>query len=413
MPFLINIAHLVMAAMSVDDVNLHHTQGLEFSVLDAFAIALYLSAPRERYALPFRLGMVLYFVAVVASIFQSFQPDFSLFYSWQLLRMFLVYAVVARGCADMRVVTAILQGMAIGLLFQVPFSVIERFGYGVLQASGTFEHQNILGLVSHFVVFPFFAAFLDGFWGALPTLVVLSGVIVEVLTTSRATLGLAALGYLATYALSALGSLSSRKLTILGAAILMLVVVVPVAISSFETRGEIEMEASNDTRRSMEHAAELMLADYPFGVGANTYIQRANIGGYNAGADVDITSWVIFVHNAYLIVAAETGYLGVITFVIMLLRPTFVAFFCGFRNKRDRRGILLLGLGVAFLIVEIHGLFEWVMLKAITQYFFAIEFGMVAGLTRQLGYWRQPIGQKTAALMASGRLKQHARKSNG
>src|SRR5579872_1457285 len=79
MPFLITIAHLVMSIRLVDDVVLHHTQGMEFSVLDALVIALYFSAPRDRYSLPFRPEMAAYFLAVTVSLFQSIAPEYSLF----------------------------------------------------------------------------------------------------------------------------------------------------------------------------------------------------------------------------------------------------------------------------------------------------------------------------------------------
>ncbi|WP_426424841.1 O-antigen ligase family protein [Bradyrhizobium genosp. A] len=397
MPFLITVAHLVMAARLVDAITQYHTQGLEFSALDALAMALYFSQPREGNRIPFRIEMSLYFIAVIIAIPQSFSVEFSLYYPWQLLRMYFVYMVVATAsAADARVVKAILQGMAIGLCCQAPISILQRLS-GVLQASGTFDHQNILGLVSHFVVLPYFAAFLEGWWGVIPALVVVSGVVVQVLTASRATLGLATTGYCLVYVLSIFTSFSPRKMRVLGAAVAVLVVVVPIALSSIEGRGGAEIEGSDEARGSMERAAGMMLDDHPLGVGPNTYIQMANMGGYNAAARVDYTSWVVFVHNAYWVVAVETGYLGAITFILMLLRPVFVAFLCGFRNRKDSRGVLLLGLAVALLVVEVHGLFEWVMIKSIVQYMFALEFGMVAGLAMQLGYWRRAGGKIAGA----------------
>lgn len=404
MPFLITVAHLVMAAILVDNPNIYHTQGVEFSALDALVIALYFGSRQERYRLPFRIEMILYFTAVACSAFQSFSPRISLYYSWQLLRMFLIYVVVARACVDLRVVKAILLGMAIGLCFQAPVSLGERFGLGMVQAIGTFDHQNILGVVSHCVVFPFFAAFLEGFWGFLPALVIVSGLAVQILTGSRGTIGLAAIGYVETFLVLAFGRFSPRKLSILGVAIVGLFVFVPVAVSSIEHRGTAEIVGSDEARGSLERAASMMLEDHPWGVGANTYIQSANMGGYNSAAHVDFESWAVFVHNSYWLVAVETGYFGLITFVLMLLRPTFVAFVSGFQNRKDQRGQLLLGLGVALFTVQVHGLFEWILMKSIPQYMLAIEFGMVAGLARQLGYRQRQYTPNTRIAMSSKRL---------
>jgi hypothetical protein len=90
------------------------------------------------------------------------------------------------------------------------------------------------------------------------------------------------------------------------------------------------------------------------------------------------------------LVAAETGYFGLATFVILLMPPLIVAFSCGLRHAGDVRGDLLIGLGVALLAVYVHSFEEWIFVTFDAQYEFAIEIGMVAGLARELGYWRRP-----------------------
>jgi O-antigen ligase len=74
--------------------------------------------------------------------------------------------------------------------------------------------------------------------------------------------------------------------------------------------------------------------------------------------------------------------------VLMLLQPLIVAFRCGWRNRDDSRGDLLIGLGTGILMVYIHSFFEWIFVAYQTQYLFAMVIGLVAGLARQLGYWR-------------------------
>jgi hypothetical protein len=388
LPFILNIAHLVMAMAFVDDPISHHVQGAEFSVLDGLVLALYFSLPRARYSLPFQFVMAFYFGAVVLSAFQSLAPVSAFFYPWQLVRMFVVYAVVAKACDDSRVVPGILSGMAVGIFLEAAVALWQRLDLHMLQASGTFEHQNILGMVSHFVVFPFFALLLDGRGRRFSAFVVLAGVIVELLTTSRATISFAALAFATVFLLSGMAAWTSRKALILFIGIAALSVVAPLAISYIAERGDTQISESNDERESFVKAAAAILSDHPMGVGANGYVVAANTGGYNAAAGVPWTSFDAFVHNVYWLVAAETGYPGLIAFVILLFRPMCVAFFCGWHNRRDPRGHLLLGFGVALLAVYIHSLFEWVFIKAMAQYILAMEFGMIAGLTRQLGYWQ-------------------------
>ncbi len=76
-----------------------------------------------------------------------------------------------------------------------------------------------------------------------------------------------------------------------------------------------------------------------------------------------------------------------------MIHPLIVAFRRGWRNRRDPRGDMLLGLGVAFLMLYIHALYEWVFFTFLIQYVFVIGWGMVAGTAIQLGYWRPSIEQ--------------------
>jgi O-antigen ligase len=391
LPFVMTFSHTTMAFISWSEWP-GYVRGAEFSILDGLALALYFSLPGGSRPLPFRLAMASYFLATLLSAMQAQVPMAAFFYSWQLARMFLVYAVVAKASAvDPRVTSALLTGMAGGLILQALFCIFQRFE-GVLQAGGTFGHQNLLGLISHFIVFPFFALLLAGQRGWLPIAVGIAGVIVQLLTTSRATVGLAGFGYLAIFLLSAWRQWTPRKARILLISVALAAALVPIGLSSFGQRFESEppKETDYDERAAFERAAALMLADHPFGVGPNNYVVVANVGGYNdaAGVLTMASSEGANVHNVYRLVAAESGYTGLITFLLLLFQPLVVAFRCGWRNRGDRRGDLLLGLGVALLVVYVHSFFEWIFVASVVPYVFATVVGLVAGLASQLDYWR-------------------------
>jgi len=397
LPFGIGEFHLYMAIISWAQWP-GYVKGIEISVLDILTVAMYISLPRSGRSLPFRLSMILYFFAVLLSALQTPVPMATILYAWQIARMFLVFAVVTKACEDdKRVAPALLTGMAIGLCFEACFALWERFGLGVLQAGGTLGHQNFLGLMQHFVTLPWLALLLAGEKGWFPVVGPLTGVIIAALTVSRGTVALLGAGYCGLFALSALRRWTVRKRTILAVGVASLCVVVPVIISSFNARFHEQEEepgydSKYDERAAFEKAAGHMISDHPFGVGANYYVVAANTGGYNSHAEV---AWTVGsesanVHNVYYLVAAETGYIGLITFVLMLLQPLIVAFRCGWRNRHDRRGDLLLGLGMSLLMVYTHSYFEWIFVMFQTQYMFALDAGLVAGIALQLGYWRSP-----------------------
>jgi O-antigen ligase len=391
LPFALSFVHLNMAFISWLGWP-GYLKGAEFSALDGLSLALYLSLPGARHPVPFRLSMALYFLATVLSAFQAAEPTAALFFSWQLARVFLVYTTVARGCADPRVPLAILQGMATGLVVEVVVAASQRFAFGMLQAPGTMSHQNLLGMVTHFAALPAFAVVLSGPTGWILTAAGPVGVVIDVLTTSRGALGFSLLGFAIIFILSSLRKWTGRKRKVLAIGVFGALVIIPAALSSFDRRfaDQAELVASDyDERAAFEKSARMMLSDNPLGQGANHYVIAANLGGFNhrAGVVPIPGSEGANVHNVYFLVAAETGYPGLLAFVFMLLRPLTVALLCGWNNRGDQRGDLLIGLGVTLLIAYIHSFFEWIFVLLETQYMFAMDFGLVAGLATQLGFW--------------------------
>ena len=249
--------------------------------------------------------------------------------------------------------------MAAGLLLEFAVSSWQRLALGMVQAPGTMYHQNLLGMIIHFVDLPAFALLMSGQSGRLLAAAVPAGLAVTVLTGSRGTLAFSLLGYAILFVLSSLRGWTARKRKILMFGAAGLAVIIPVAIMSLDKRFDYQAElitSDYDERAAFEKAARMMLSDNPLGQGANHYVIAANLGGYNnrAGVAMSTGSEGANVHNVYFLVAAETGYPGLIAFILMLLRPLVVAMLCGWDHRNDRRGDLLIGLGVALLTVYVQ-----------------------------------------------------------
>ena len=400
LPFVLSTLHLFWAFDNWKWVG--YVKGGEVSLLDFIAVSIYLTLPRPEGRLPFRWSMALYFAVTALSAIQAMVPVAALFYPLQLGRAFLVYVTVYRGvCADPRVPDSVLKGLAAGMFVEAAVAGWQRAGLGVLQTPGTFSSQNLLGLISQFVIFPFFAAMLGGRSGRLAPAVVAAGLVIAVLTASRGTIVLDCLGLATVFVLSALRQWTPRKTKVLWAGVAAMAVFAPLAASSLQQRfhsglnGGPNMGLSEEdkTRLVFKKVAAQMLSDHPMGVGANHFTVVANTEGYfSAAGEYWGASRASNVHNVYWLVAAETGYIGVVAFVAFLVHPLIAAFRCSFRHRRDPRGDLLLGLGVALLVVYIHSFEEWIFVVFESQYLLAIVIGLVAGLTQELGYWRAKTG---------------------
>ena len=333
--------------------------------------------------------MKLFFCAVTLSTYFASVPMASLFYSWQLLRMYLVFVVVARACADERVIPALFQGLAIGLIAEACLVFYQKYGVGVLQPNGTFDHQNMLGLISNMVTIPFVSLLMANRISRLVSWAPIAGFLIAALTASRATMGLAGLGLVLTYFQSIFRNRTSRKIKLGLIGLLLAAVVVPIGLGSFEKRMEVQQGDSSeyyarDERAAYIDAASMMSSDYPLGVGANNFVIVANTGGYYDRAEVVWQSRSGHVHNIYWLTLAETGYPGLFSLLLVLVQPLYVAIRWSWRFRDHPDADLLGGLGVALLVTYVHSNYEWILVTAMPQYFLAITFGLVASVYMKL-----------------------------
>ncbi len=154
------------------------------------------------------MGFVLFFCGYCSRRYLRLPTWQRIFYAWQLARMFLVYAVVTRACADERLTRALINGMAIGVCVQCYYVLWQRFVQGVVQATGTFGHQNTLGMALYVAVFPAFALLLAGKARMAALRCYGASLLIAMSTASRATTGLLGLGLCLVFPISA-----SRKWT--------------------------------------------------------------------------------------------------------------------------------------------------------------------------------------------------------
>jgi O-antigen ligase len=386
LPFITEYLHLFMATVSWPSWAGYST-GIEITLEDLLAVLVFVSIRNKNSRIPFLLPMALYLAATLIASVGAMYTTAALFYCWQLLRIFFIYiAVFTAVSADFTAARALLIGMACGELVELGIASWQRVGLGMLQAHGTMESQNELGLVSHFVMFPFFAILLGGRRGWLPGIVVLAGLVVETLTTSRGTVMLGVAGLALTYALSSMSKWSSRKALVALAGLAILAAAVPFALASFEQRfsgsGGDPGLAEDSERIAYKTAAAMMFEDFPGGVGPNHFTVIANAGGYyiRAGEAPYSSGLAGRVHNVYWLVLAESGILGLVTYLGFLLFPLVMALRYGVGGQRESSRDLLLGLGVTLIIVYIHSWEEWVPITYTMQNLLAINFGLVAAL---------------------------------
>ena len=383
-PFIIGLAKLDVSIMSWAYWP-GYVKGMIVSLLDALAIAI-LVTTRRRPEMGVLLPMyILYLVGSSVAIAFATTPLASFFFAWQLGRAILVFAAVVIVAAQPRGPQAIVDGLALGALVEAGFTLWQR-AHGVIQATGTMGHQNLLGMAMHFALFPCLAMVLSGDRRVLPKLGVAASAVAIALTGSRGSTGLAGMGAVALLLLSLVRRPTPFKLKAVSGGIVLLLIAAPVAYLNLQKRfAAAPIIGGEEERAAFERAAWAIWTDRPMGIGANQYVVVSNAEGYaeRAGVIWNSGSRAANVHNAYLLIASETGWLGITTFLALLLTAIVVAARSAWGRPRGWPGELSLGVLVALSVVALHNLYEWVFVTYVVQYLLAIALGLMVGARHQ------------------------------
>lgn len=358
--------------------------GILLSPIDTLALALILTRRRGADGLPFRVLMVVYSLPILVSIAVSALPMASAFVFVRFLQSMLLFIAVAGELTRPSALRSLLVGLALGLIVQSGF-LIEQKMRGVVQATGTFPHQNILGMMVEMSVLPLIAAVLEGDKRKVIYAGVVAGLVVVAGGGSRGSMAFLAIGIAVLIPMSLSRHLTPHKLKVLGLGVLAAAIVVPLGAATLKDRfGESTLITSEDERTAYKNAAIAMAADYPLGVGANLFVTTTNTQGYSARAGVawNVNNRSAPVHNAYLLARAETGWAGELALIALFAIPAVAGIRLAFTHRKGERGGIALGSTVAILAIAIHNNFEYAWHLQQPQTLFFINFAVIAGCIR-------------------------------
>ncbi|NUT01291.1 MAG: hypothetical protein HOP96_09970 [Sphingomonas sp.] len=355
-------------------------KGIDLSLMDAVAIAMIVAGGKSRTPVRIKLAMGFYLLAFVVSTAVAEIKTPSIFYLWTLVRCTLVYYAIARASAvNKDVPLGLLTGLIGGLSVQAVV-VLSQKATGAVQATGWFIHQNLLGMTSHFVVYPAFAAFLGGYYNRRTLLCLGAAFIVAWGGGSRATLGLLAFGLVLTMILSCRYRMNSRKMTIVALGLVCLTAAIPIGLAAIDRRSADIRAGSSEERERMKASAAMIIADYPLGIGANRYVAVANVGGYNARAGIAWSSFAALAHNTFYLVTAEMGWLGLFALIGMLVSVFSLALSDMARAPPGFSTEYSIGIAVTILMVAAHSYFEWISMLFSIHILFAMTVGTLVAL---------------------------------
>jgi hypothetical protein len=361
-------------------------KGFEVSILDIIAFAILFATKPVRFPTATKVALGIYLTAVAVATFNAIQITPALFSVWQYMRAILVCIAVARATAfEKDAPIALVAGLGIGVSIEAVVALKQYVG-GNIQPGGTLGHRNLLGIATHFAVMPAFALLLAGRRTALAAAVIGAGAAIAIAGGGRATIGLYAAGLLVTTMLSIRHRMTGRKGAIAGAAVVGLLLAVPIMMWAVGKRSEAALASSDEERSAMIRAARMIIADYPLGVGPNQYLLVANIGGYSSRANVawNASNRAAPVHNTYYLVTAELGFLGLLGLISIFGSVIALGWSSLKRISAGEQADIVAGFTATIIIVCAHLAYEWAFATYYVQYLLAMSIGALVGITAPL-----------------------------
>jgi hypothetical protein len=362
-----------------------YSRGLEITFLDLILWTAYFTLPRSGRPAPYRVSRYFYLAVVLLSLLWAPSLLYATFAIWQLVRMYMMVAILSLAFERRQHVRAVFRGMMLGVFGEFTIVLWQRYIQHYYQTPGGFEHQNNLAMSINVVLPAFLALVLARRADWLPLAAFVAGGMTLLFALSRGALTIFLLATTMTFLISIVHHYSPRKFIIaligLSVGIALFVKASGSIYSRFENPGEA---AGTELRLQLIDVSAQMLRDHPLGVGINQFSLAAEIEGYAERVGT-MERPAPTVHHIYWLTAAELGYPGIVGFVVLMLAPVSLAFRTGFGAPReDVRGDLALGLGTGLLFMCVHGFLEAIWRQTPGGYIFWQATSIVAALAREL-----------------------------
>jgi hypothetical protein len=327
--------------------------------------------------------MALFFTIAAISTVQAQEPLLGVFTLFKALRFYVVYWCVVNAVRTGTPLTAIRHGLlALGVLATL-LVLKQKYVDGVYRVPMLFDHSNTVPLYLNLVL-PILLL-----WGLCDKRMSLHGSSIHVLaalgmafsvvmTYSRAGTALTAMAVLGCLAIAASRAPGWRVGLTSGVVLLVGMAGSAAVADSFLDRIRDAPESSAEARHEFNIAAQRMASNHIFGVGVNNFSTALTTGReYRSHLTVMATEQKGGVaHHIYWLTAAEVGYLGLGSFLLVLARFLWMAARWGW-GRSTPEGLALSGCAIGFATANLAGLFEWALRVSPVTY----QFAIVAGLT--------------------------------
>ena len=335
----------------------------------------------------------------VLSLIQSSQPYYGLFTLHKFVRGYLLYWVTVNLVRKREDAEAVIYGVMAAVILETGIVLWAKYvTHTVVNRSiGSFPHPNTLAMYVDLII-PMLLALLlaGGFsqrgskWAAIA---IAGGLLCVIFSKSRASLVIVAAALALVTGLSILMKPSGKKIAVALAGFLLVDFMGLLAAPKIIERFQKAPEASEETRVYFNSAAKAMASDRLFGVGLNSFSwalahtdyywymyaeERDNVKDEDEFRESKMgQSRLGTAHHIYYLFAAETGWPGMVVFVLFIARYYAHNLVLLIRTRDEYVQAVLLGLLVGFTTLHLQGLLEWIFRQTQVFYLFCVLSGLM------------------------------------
>jgi O-Antigen ligase len=380
-----------------------HTRGFEASLLEAICVAFIITAVKEKrrdfsWLPPGLIFWGLWGCLSSLSVVNAIEPVYSLMASFKFIKIGVVMFGVFAALHNDKDLWAIFRGFAVALIVQLIYCIWLRYGKGMFQIHGWFEHQNPMAMWCYTVGLPILGIALSR-KVSTPRLILCMaafgcGGIAVLFSVSRAALAIFAAGTAVVFFISLLQGLTFKKALFGGLILMAGVGAIAMAADTFKARIESAKDDNpeNDLRWILNKQSNAMLTDHPLvGIGWNNfglansrprgkYSELLEQWDANRGFAIVPDHYLQnpLTESLYWLFLAENGWLGFLSYCLFAAVMLHHALRSGFAFWKSPFGMLMFGIVVVLCLVYMHSRVERIITQTKNLTTLMILFGVVA-----------------------------------
>jgi O-antigen ligase len=311
------------------------------------------------------------------SIAVAREPDFSIILVGVMVKLWLLYIVVANSIEDAADIMWLTTALSLGVLLQGSLGIYQGIAGHTLglyalgetpqlfygRSLGTIGHPNGYGMYLA-ATMPLILALLflkiHGFYKALAVAVLCVGMLGMVFSLSRGAWVAFILASIAVLVFTIRRNRQNLRIALVGAGSFILIFLLLILSQRDLITARLTSKTADESALSRIPLAQTGIAiflDYPvLGVGLNNY--ELIVPEYDPASSRGVT----MVHNGYLLIAAETGLVGMVTFLWFLVSLFIQAYRLISRAPNDIAWLAGVGAFSAFIVISIHNIVDYGML---------------------------------------------------